>query len=58
MENRAAIEQAKGIIMGTMRVGPDAAFDILRQQSQIENRKLRDIAIELVERQQPQAPPS
>src|SRR5205085_4785442 len=56
MESRAAIEQAKGVIMATMGVGPDAAFDVLRQQSQSENRKLRDLAVELVARQVRQAP--
>ena len=50
MESRAAIEQAKGILMATMRCTPDDAFDILRQQSQSENRKLREIAEELVAR--------
>jgi transcriptional regulator with GAF, ATPase, and Fis domain len=51
MESRAAIEQAKGVIMATMGIGPDAAFTVLREQSQQENRKLRDIAVELVARQ-------
>lgn len=55
MASRAVIEQAKGIIMGTMGCTPDEAFDILRQQSQTENRKLRDVAEELVARQQRQA---
>ncbi len=48
--SRATIEQAKGIIMATTRVTPDEAFDLLRQQSQALNEKLRDIAAELVER--------
>jgi GAF domain-containing protein len=51
MATRATIEQAKGIIMGTAHVGPDEAFDLLRHQSQTENRKLHDIAEELVSRQ-------
>ncbi len=51
MESRATIEQAKGIIMATARVGPEEAFDVLRQQSQSENRKVREIAAEIVERQ-------
>jgi GAF domain-containing protein len=50
MENRAVIEQAKGIIMGTTGRTADAAFNLLVQQSQHENRKLRDIAHEVVER--------
>ena len=51
MESRAAIEQAKGIIMATTRCTADEAFDLLRQQSQRENRKLRELAVEPVERQ-------
>lgn len=48
--SRATIEQAKGIIMATTRCSADAAFDLLRQQSQALNEKLRDIAAEIVER--------
>lgn len=51
IESRAVIEQAKGIIMASARCTPDAAFDILRQQSQSENRKLRELAEEIVTRQ-------
>jgi GAF domain-containing protein len=50
MDSRAEIEQAKGIIMATMGVTADGAFDQLKQQSQYENIKLRDIAREIVER--------
>jgi GAF domain-containing protein len=50
MESRATIEQAKGIIIAQSRVGPEAAFEILRMASQRENRKLRDIARQIVER--------
>ncbi|MEO5678511.1 MAG: GAF and ANTAR domain-containing protein, partial [Acidimicrobiales bacterium] len=58
MRSRAPIEQAKGIIVARSRLSPDAAFDILVRASQRENRKLRDIATELVERaQQPGAAP-
>jgi len=46
-EHAAVIEQAKGVIMHTMGCGPDAAFAALIVQSQLENRKLRDIAMEL-----------
>jgi GAF domain-containing protein len=46
---RDTIEQAKGIIIGATRCDPDAAFQTLVKQSQHENRKLRDIAVELVE---------
>ena len=50
MRSRATIEQAKGILMAQSNVGPDAAFELLRSASQRENRKLRDIAQELVDR--------
>ena len=50
LESRAVIEQAKGIIMGAQRCGPDDACDVLRRASQNQNRKLRAIAIEIVER--------
>jgi GAF domain-containing protein len=51
MRSRAVIEQAKGIIMATTRCDPERAFELLRAQSQTENRKLREIAQELVGRQ-------
>ena len=49
MENRAVIEQAKGIIMADRHCSPDEAFTILSRLSQDTNRKLRDIAAALVE---------
>lgn len=52
MESRAVIEQAKGIIMASSRCSPDEAFRLLREQSQAQNIKLRDIAVEMVRRQQ------
>lgn len=48
MESRAEIEQAKGIIMGRTGLGADDAFALLREQSQAENRKLRDVARQVV----------
>jgi GAF domain-containing protein len=54
MESRAVIEQAKGILMTQSRVSADDAFELLVRASQRENRKLRDIAAEIVARvQQP-----
>ena len=50
MESRAAIEQAKGILMAAQRCSPQQAFDILVRASQNRNRKLRAIAMEIVER--------
>lgn len=48
MAHRAEIEQAKGIIVGASGCTPDEAFELLVRQSQHQNRKLREIAIELV----------
>lgn len=52
MASRAEIEQAKGIIMATTGSSPDEAFDQLRQQSQHENVKVRELAAEIVRRAQ------
>jgi GAF domain-containing protein len=52
MRSRATIEQAKGILMGGSRCGPDEAFQMLVRASQRENRKLRDLAADLVSRAQ------
>lgn len=51
MSSRAVIEQAKGIIMASTRCDPERAFELLRAQSQTENRKLREIAQALVRQQ-------
>lgn len=48
MQTREVIEQAKGMLMSTHRIDADRAFDMLRQRSQAENRKIRDIAAEMV----------
>ncbi|MBW3614913.1 MAG: GAF and ANTAR domain-containing protein [Actinobacteria bacterium] len=48
MQSRAVIEQAKGILMATQRCTADEAFQILVRASQRENRKLREMAEELV----------
>src|SRR4051812_12744988 len=52
MESRATIEQAKGILISQSRVSADEAFELLVRASQRENRKLRDIATDIVERAQ------
>jgi GAF domain-containing protein len=52
LESRATIEQAKGVLMCESGMDPDAAFQILVRASQRENRKLRVIAAEIVERTQ------
>ena len=51
MQSRAAIEQAKGMLMASSPgLTPDDAFDLLRRASQRENVKLRDVAQRVVER--------
>lgn len=49
MEHRSVIEQAKGILIATTGRPPEEAFNLLVQQSQHENRKLREIAHEIVD---------
>lgn len=56
MRSRAVIEQAKGVIIGARGCDPDAAFDVLREMSQSANRKLRDVALDVVAQAQPARP--
>lgn len=59
MQSRAVIEQAKGMLMGAQRCTADEAFQILVRASQRENRKLREVAEEIVTRAQvPESRPS
>ncbi len=46
--SRAPIEQAKGILMGLHRCTADDAFRILRRMSNDTNRKLHDVAADLI----------
>ena len=48
LESRGVIERAKGVLIARQGCDPDEAFDILRRASQRLNRKLRDIAADLV----------
>ncbi|HET6875009.1 MAG TPA: ANTAR domain-containing protein [Acidimicrobiales bacterium] len=48
LDSRDTIGMAKGILMAREGCTPDEAFDILRRASQRENRKLADLAAELV----------
>jgi hypothetical protein len=48
MESRAAIEQAKGILIERFKVTPDQAFRLLTAVSMNTNRKVRDLAEQLV----------
>lgn len=50
LSSRVVIEQAKGILMSTADVDADTAFEALRKQSRDNNRKLREIAQEIVDR--------
>ncbi len=58
VEKRQFIEQAKGILMGRFSMDSDSAFEILVKWSQREQRKVRDIAVDLVKRtcEKPPAP--
>ena len=47
-ENRAAIEQAKGVLMAIYRVSAEQAFGVLQWRSQETNTKLRSLAKQLV----------
>jgi GAF domain-containing protein len=48
LDSRAVIDQAKGVLMARYGLTADAAFDLLSEQSQRSNRKLRELAEELV----------
>jgi GAF domain-containing protein len=48
MTSRSVIDQAIGILMGQQRCNATTAFDLLRQASQHRNRKLRDVAVEII----------
>jgi hypothetical protein len=48
MVSTSIIDQAIGILMGQQRCTAAAAFDLLRQASQNRNRKLRDIAVDII----------
>jgi GAF domain-containing protein len=49
MMSRALIEQAKGILMERHKIKEDEAFTVLTRASQQTNKKLRDLAAELVQ---------
>ena len=49
LESRAVIEQAKGILVAEFGYPPDVAFKRLSVMSQNSNRKVREIAADLVE---------
>jgi len=50
LASRSAIDQASGILMGQRHCSRDEAFDMLRRLSQHNNRKLAELAVEMVEK--------
>jgi GAF domain-containing protein len=48
LTSRATIEQAKGILMATRGVSADKAFEMLRAESNTTNRKLREVAADMI----------
>ena len=48
MVSSSVIDQAIGILMGQQRCGASTAFDLLRQASQNRNRKLREVAADII----------
>ena len=50
MENRAVIEQAKGMLIAAHGCSPEEAFQMLSAHSQRTNRKVREVATAMVER--------
>jgi hypothetical protein len=48
LSGRTVIGQATGVVMTLLDVGPDRAFDYLRRLSSTENRKVADLAAEIV----------
>jgi GAF domain-containing protein len=50
MQSRAVIDQARGILMALHGCDAEEAFAILRRTSQHSNRKIRDIALEIVDK--------
>jgi GAF domain-containing protein len=48
LESRAIVERAKGLLMARVAVDADTAFQQLRQESMDTNRKVREIAHDLV----------
>lgn len=53
VSSRAAIEQAKGLIMARTGVTAEEAFTVLRTRAQAENRRLRDIALDVAGHEDP-----
>ena len=50
LQSRSVIDQAIGVLMAQEQCSTDQAFDLLRQHSQNTNRKLREVAVDVVTR--------
>jgi GAF domain-containing protein len=57
LSSRSVIDQALGIVMATDLCTAEQAFATLRARSQASQRKLRDVALELIEQVSGEAPP-
>ena len=57
LESRAVIEQAKGVLIARHGYSDDEAFAELRHRSQAANRKLREVAVDLVEQARRESQP-
>jgi GAF domain-containing protein len=53
LATRSVIERAKGVLMHQQHVSSEEAFELLRHESQVGHRKLRDVALALLEQQDP-----
>lgn len=50
LRSRSVIDQAIGVLMAQEKCTAEAAFDLLRRHSQNSNRKLRDVAADVITR--------
>jgi len=56
LASRTVIDQALGIVMGKQQCDAEKAFALLRMRSQSSQRKLRDVATDLIVRVTGQSP--
>ena len=50
LQSRSVIDQAIGVLMAQEQCSTDQAFDLLRKHSQNTNRKLREVAVDVITR--------
>ncbi|MGL4173667.1 MAG: ANTAR domain-containing protein [Actinomycetota bacterium] len=48
LASRATIDMAKGVVIAVSQCSPDEAFEMLRQLSQQQNRKLHQVAVDVI----------